>query len=234
MKAMSRIAAAAMPFAQLLGLSKAAEEEDGKKAKRAEEEDEQARAEEECEEEDEKDKDDKDDKKGKKSKRAEEEDGGSDDGDMQSERAEEEDDDDGDEKEKGKGRKAKSKGESSEDEEDDENGNEKSAARVSVRRERARCAKIIMHGINTGRVRQAGVLAFDTDLSVKAAIATLDAGNPDKPENMQRASLAERMAETQVPNVGADSGAKTPPGITKTAAAIIAIGEKLEKSRAQK
>jgi len=223
MKTMSRTAAAVASFAQLLGLSKAAEEEEGKKSKRAEEEDEQARAEEECEEEDEeKDKD------GKKSKRAEEEDGGSDDGDMH---AEEEDNDDGDEKEKGKGRKAKSKGKAAEEEDDDEDGDEKSA-RSAIRRNRARVAQIIAHGQATGRIHQATVAA-QHGLSVKVAKAILDAGEFDQSaDGKPRSSLAERMATTGVPNVGADGGDKPSPGMTKVAAAIIAVGEKLEKSRA--
>lgn len=216
MKAMSRIAAA-MPFAHLLSLAKHAEDEEGKKAKRAEEEqEEEAHAEEEEEQEEE-------------AARADEQDGDGE--EMESEEGDEEDDSDGDEKKGKKARKAKSKGRAEEEsEEGDEKDGDKSA-RSAIRRERARCAKIIAHGINTGRVRQAGVLAFDTNLSVKAAIATLDAGAPDQPQANSRKPLAERMAETSVPNVGADGGGKTPAGVTKTAAAIIAVGEKLRAGK---
>lgn len=226
---MKRVAAS-LSFASLLGLSKHAEDEEDKKSKRAAAEDEEARAEEECgEEEDE-------DKKSKKGKRAEEDDGGSDDGDMASERAEEEESDDGDEKEKGKGksRKAKSKGESAEDEGDgdEEDGDDKSA-RSAIRRDRARSAAIIAHGQVTGRIHQA-TAAARYGLSVKVAKAILDAGDFDQPEARTH-SLSERMAATNVPNVGAEGGdSKAPPGISKTAAAIIAVGEKLEKQRAQR
>lgn len=45
---------------------------------------------------------------------------------------------------------------------DDETDDAKKAARAS---ERARCARIIAHGIATGAVRQAGVLAFNSRMS---------------------------------------------------------------------
>ncbi|MGF6727302.1 hypothetical protein P3T43_006694 [Paraburkholderia sp. GAS41] len=39
----------------------------------------------------------------------------------------------------------------------------------------ARCARIIAHGINLGRVEQARVFVFDTSFDVDTAIAKLDA-----------------------------------------------------------
>lgn len=199
-----RMAAAALSFAHLIGLKRAEEDED--KDTRVEEEDDQD----------------------KKDAKADEQDG---DENMQSNRAEdgdEKDDEDGDEKDGKKARKAKAE-DDDEDKADEEDGDDKkskaSSVRLAVRRERARCAQIIAHGIATGRVRQAGVLAFDSELPVKAAKATLDAGSADEPAP-KRESLADRMAAANVPSVGADSDTPAPAGMTKVAAAIIAAGEK--------
>lgn len=202
-----RMAAAALSFAHLIGLKRAEEDED-KKARRAEEGDE--------------DPDKKD------AARADEEDGDGDEN-MQSNRAEngdeEEGGDDGDEEGK-KGRKAKAEDDKEDDDEEDGDKKSKaSAVRIAVRRERARCAQIIAHGIATGRVRQAGVLAFDSELSVKAAKTMLDAGGADQPAS-KRESLTDRMAAANVPSVGADSDTPAPAGMTKVAVAIIAAGEK--------
>lgn len=74
--------------------------------------------------------------------------------------------------------------------------------------ERTRCARIIAHGIRIGAVRQAGVLAFDTKLSSKAAIATLNASVADAPAPApRRASLADRMSGSRVPNPGSGTAA---------------------------
>lgn len=206
-----RMAAAALSFAHLIGLKRAEEDED-KKARRAEEGDEDP---------------------DKKDARADEEDGDGDEN-MQSKRAEdgdEKDDEDGDEEGK-KARKAKAE-DDDEDKADEEDGDKKSKAssvRLAVRRERARCAQIIAHGIATGRVRQAGVLAFDSELSVKAAKTMLDAGDADSPmikaESVFAGSLSQRMASANIQHVGADAGGNAPAGMTKVAAAIIAAGEK--------
>ena len=40
--------------------------------------------------------------------------------------------------------------------------------------ERARCATIIRHGIETGTVREAASYAFESSMTAEAAIATLD------------------------------------------------------------
>lgn len=219
MKAMSRIAAA-MPFAQLLGLSKKADDDEKEKQKKARGAEDDASAEEE-EGEDE-------------AARAEEDDGGSDDGDMASEHAEEEDGDDGDgkEKEKGKGksRKTKSKGEAAEDKDEEGDDDEKSA-RSAVRRDRARTAEIIAHGQATGRIHQA-TAAARYGISVKVAKAILDAGDFDQP-GARTETLADRMAASNVTNVEAETPSKTPTGITKTAAAIIAAGKKADEARKQ-
>lgn len=224
--------AAAMPFAQLLGLAKRAEDDDeAKRARRAEEDedkDEAARAEDQGDEDG--------DEEGRKAKRASAEE--DDDADQKEDEEDKEDGgDDGDEEGK-KSRKAKSKGKHAEDEEDGEDGDEDDrkakSARSAARRERARCAAIIAHGVAIGSVRQACVLAFDTGMGVKAAKASLNACKADgKPLTV---SLADRMAATGVPNIGADAGAGAggPPGLTKVAAAIIAAGEKARNEPARK
>lgn len=88
------------------------------------------------------------------------------------------------------------------DDGDDESDDVKKAARAA---ERSRCARIIAHGIKVGAVRQAGVFAFDTRMSSASAIAALDAGRVDVPEQ-RRTSLADRMASASVPNPGAGGG----------------------------
>lgn len=221
-----RMAAAALSFAHLIGLKRAEEDED-KKARRAEEE-----------------RDD-DEEQDKKDAKADEEEGDGDEN-MQSNRAEEGDEEegDGDEKDGKKSRKAKSKSEEPDEEDaDEEDGDDNkkskaSAVRLAVRRERARCAQIIAHGIATGRVRQAGVLAFDSELSVKAAKTMLDAGDADSPmikaESVFAGSLSQRMASANIQHVGADAGGNAPAGMTKVAAAIIAAGEKARGETAKK
>ena len=48
------------------------------------------------------------------------------------------------------------------------------AARATRDKERARCARVVKHGIEVGRVIQAGIMAFDMDISARAAIDALD------------------------------------------------------------
>lgn len=73
----------------------------------------------------------------------------------------------------------------------------------AVRRaERARCAKIIAHGIKHGCVNQAGVFAFDTALTSSQAIAALTAAKMDAPRS---AGLSALMHGVALPNVGVGS-----------------------------
>jgi hypothetical protein len=73
----------------------------------------------------------------------------------------------------------------------------------AIRRdERARCAKIIAHGIKNGCVNQAGVFAFDTSMTVAQATAALSASRLD---GKKGTSLAQRMTSVDVPVVGADA-----------------------------
>lgn len=102
---------------------------------------------------------------------------------------------------------------------DDETDDAKKAARAA---ERSRCARIIAHGINVGAVRQAGVFAFDTKMSSKAAIAALDASRADA--GQRRPTLADRMSGTQrVPNPGIGGAAASAPSLAEQ---IVAAGKK--------
>lgn len=222
--------AAAMPFAQLLGLAKRAEDDDdAKRARRAEEEDDEGKKASRAEEDSEDDE--------AKSARAEDGDEDAEEEEKDDDKEEDEDreDDDADGK---KSRKAKSKGKRAEEEDDDggddgdEEGRKAKSARGAVRRERARCAAIIAHGVAIGSVRQACVLAFDTGMGVKAAKASLNACKADgKPLQV---TLGDRMAAAAVPNVGADAGTGAPASMSKVAAAIIAAGEKARGESARK
>ncbi len=113
----------------------------------------------------------------------------SDDDEDEAKKAESDENDDMDDKEK-KDSKKSNKAESDDDEtdEDSESEKDKKASRLA---ERARCAAIVAHGINTGSVRQACAYAFDTNMSANTAIATLDATASDRKGG---SSLADRMA----------------------------------------
>jgi hypothetical protein len=137
------------------------------------------------------------------------------------------------EKDKEEESKAK-KGEGDDPETDmaDEDEKEK-AARAS---ERARCAKIIAHGIKNGCVRQAAVLAFDSQMTARVAILSLDASKGDM-ETSSRAGLGQRMAAVTVPNPGA-GGAEMPNmadplvAAQATAKAVIAAAAKARGEKA--
>lgn len=87
----------------------------------------------------------------------------------------------------------------------DDDGGDDDSMSSAAGAERARCAAIIAHGIKSGCVRQAGVFAFDTSMSAKQAIAAMDAAAQDG--GRRGNSLASRMADVRVPNVGADADA---------------------------
>jgi len=119
------------------------------------------------------------------------------------------------EREEEEARRAAAEGD---DDGDDETDTVKKASRAA---ERTRCARIVAHGIKIGAVRQAGVFAFDTKMSSKAAIAALDASRADAPP--KRSGLADRMAATRVPNPGAGGAAAAEPSIADQ---IVAAGKK--------
>ena len=239
--------AAALPFAHLLGMGIRAEDDEsrrGKRARRAEEDDDRddedgRRAEE---------RDDKDDKNGKKGKRARraDEDDGEEDGDEEGRRAEEdegEEDDGGDRDDKDgkKGKKAKRARRAEDDEhaeEDDEDDDESemrgNGSRAQARRrERARCSAIFSCAAAAINPAAAANLAFNTAMPRSQAIAVLQSiasGTPARPAGASgRQTLDQRMAAAQVPSGGADGGSRTPSGMSKTAAAIVAAAEKAQR-----
>ncbi|HDR9358132.1 TPA: hypothetical protein QDB44_004028 [Burkholderia vietnamiensis] len=109
------------------------------------------------------------------------------------------------------------------DDSEDDDGDDDTAS-AARQRERVRCARIMAHGIKLGRARQAGVFAFDTKMSSRAAIAALNAGAEDAPTQPRRASsLSSRMASTSIPSAGA--GGVTPKAPT-LAEQIIQAGKK--------
>jgi len=133
------------------------------------------------------------------------------------ERAEEVDPDEEDKDDKDDAKKAK-KAKKAEDDSDDDG--------ESAKAERARCAKIIAHGIAHGCVRQAGVFAFDTNMTAAQAIRALEASATDG--KARSSGLRERMAGVKVPNVGANGGTQAldPNDPAVKAAAIVAAGKK--------
>ncbi len=211
MKLAKQLASAA-PFAHLLGLAtkakRAEEEDDDKKAKRAQEGD--------------------DEQEDKKESRAD-----SDSDDVDADDSDESAEDDvGDDSKKDSKKSKKAKRAESEDDDldedddqDDDEEDEDKSAKAARRAERARC-KAIFESPSAGvRPDVAAHLAFNTNMSSKAAIAMLEtvaAGGAAQPR-----SLAERMAKVKNTNVGADGGsapgANTPAGV---AAQIIAAGKK--------
>lgn len=113
----------------------------------------------------------------------------------------------------------------------------KKAKSAGAMEERARCAAIVAHGVKTGQVRQACVLAFDTDLDAKAATLSLAAMATDTAQSKAPALLRERMDREAPPNVGADIGSSGPDLSTpegKAAAAAAQIIEAGRKARGEK
>ncbi|WP_017918052.1 hypothetical protein [Burkholderia gladioli] len=101
------------------------------------------------------------------------------------------------------------------DDSEDDDGDDATAS-AARQRERVRCARIMAHGIKLGRARQAGVFAFDTKMSSRAAIAALNAGAEDAPAQPRRASgLSSRMASTTIPTAGAGGAAPKAPSLAE-------------------
>lgn len=182
----SRMTAAAS-FAHLLGFAKRADEGDDEKdkARRAEEDG---------------DDDDKDDPKGRKAKRAEEDDLEDDEDDKKARKAKGEGDDP-DDKDNAKGRKAKrDEDEDDPDAKDEDDQDDPKSSKAAVAKERARCAQIMAHGLKSGNAEQAGVFAFDTNMTATAAINALNAAGS---VSSRGGNLKDRMAAANVTNVGA-------------------------------
>lgn len=149
----------------------------------------------------------------------------------------EDDEPDADDDETPRSRKAKgrARGKRAEDEDDDADAEDedddadaededdgksaKAIRRRAIKAERERCARIIAHGIKTGNVEQAAALAFDSNLSPKAAAGVLGLAQASKPGQ----TLASRMQGVNVPSAGLGDSGK-PAGMSDMAAAIIAAG----------
>ncbi|MEK6420016.1 MAG: hypothetical protein V4801_10445 [Burkholderia gladioli] len=102
--------------------------------------------------------------------------------------------------------------EGDDDSEDDDEDGADAKASAARQRERVRCARIMAHGIKLGRARQAGVFAFDTKMSSRAAISALNASAEDAPSSSRRTSqLSSRMATTHIPAAGAGGSAPKEP-----------------------
>ncbi|MDN7762993.1 MULTISPECIES: hypothetical protein [Burkholderia cepacia complex] len=109
------------------------------------------------------------------------------------------------------------------DDSEDDDGDDATAS-AARQRERVRCARIMAHGIKLGRARQAGVFAFDTKMSSRAAIAALNAGAEDAPAQPRRASsLSSRMASTSIPSAGAGGVTPKAPSLAEQ---IVQAGKK--------
>ncbi|MCW3583938.1 hypothetical protein [Burkholderia cenocepacia] len=114
--------------------------------------------------------------------------------------------------------------EGDDDSEDDDGDGSDANASAARQRERVRCARIMAHGIKLGRSRQAGVFAFDTKMSSRAAIAALNAGVEDAPAQPRRASsLSSRMASTSIPSAGAGGVTPKAPSLAEQ---IVQAGKK--------
>ncbi|WP_155639067.1 hypothetical protein [Burkholderia cepacia] len=106
--------------------------------------------------------------------------------------------------------------EGDDDSEDDDGDGSDANASAARQRERVRCARIMAHGIKLGRSRQAGVFAFDTKMSSRAAIAALNAGAEDAPSTPRRVSqLSSRMESTTIPAAGAGGAMPKAPSLAE-------------------
>lgn len=190
---------AALGFAHLLGLSAAAarvEDDEDKKQRADESDDDYAKR---MEQDEDKDGDEQDEKGAKKAE------GG--------------DDDAGD----GDDDQSKAKGKAEGDNEDEE-GEEDEKEKAARKSERARCAAIFASPVAGVRPDMAAHLAFNTDMSAKAAVEMLGAiaAGTAQPSN-----LASRMAGVKTPNVGASvPAAKQATGAAAAANLIIEAGKK--------
>jgi hypothetical protein len=198
-----------MPFAHFLGLSGTSPrmedggEDDERRQRDGESDDEYARRMEEKDREEEEARRAEDERREEDARRAEEERR-----EEESRRAEgEEDDVDAEE----------------DDNDDKEKGSRAGRAKGARQRERIRCAAIVAAGVKAGRVNQACVFAFDSNLTASQAIAALNAAALDAPAARQGSGLRERMSAVRPPNVGADAA---PSGPQNAAQLIIAADAK--------
>jgi len=174
--------------------------------------------------------DDQDKKDDEKAKRADEDDGDAQREDESDEdyakRMEDKKKDDEDEKAEGDDPEKKDDEEGDDDEKDVKKSKKAQDDEKVRKAERARCAEILAHGIAQGCVRQAGVFAFDTDMTSAQAVKALQASAQDGPARSN--GLRERMSAVRIPNVGADGGAPAadPTDPKSKALAIVEAGKK--------
>lgn len=108
-----------------------------------------------------------------------------------------------------------------EDDEADAKAEEKEGGcSEEAKAERSRCAKIMAHGIKHGIAAQAGVFAFNTQMSVSASIAALNASASLAPQ--KRAGLSDRMSGVTIPKVKADAPASHDPNDPNASAKTLA------------
>lgn len=139
------------------------------------------------------------------------------DDDKPDEKAEDEDDDQPPEGKKAKKADDDKPDENAEDEDDD--------TPQAVRADRQRCAAIVAYGLANGCAEQAGVLAFNSNMSKNAALNVLKAGG-GRSAQAPAASLNRRMEQLNHAQVGPEgSGGKLPPGMSAIAAGIIKAGQ---------
>lgn len=205
--------ASAMPFAHYLGLAAAsapqgaAAEDDERKQREGESDDDYAKRMDEMDDEEEAARKAEEEKEA--ARKAEEE-------KEAARKAAEEEDDDADAEEEDK-------------KEDKEEGKRAGRAKGARQRERIRCAKILAAGVKGGRVNQACVFAFDSNLTAAAAVAALGAADLDAPKQQARGSrLGDRMSAIQTPNPGANSGAAPSADTSKALAdRIVAVAARV-------
>lgn len=125
-----------------------------------------------------------------------------------------------DEKEQAESEKDEEQAESG-DEPDGDEEEDDDEPKAAARAERARCARIIAHGIKHGCVHAAAVFAFDTGMSVAQAVSALNASGRDASAS-KRGGLGSRMAAITVPKVSADAAPAPDMSDPKAAAAATA------------
>ena len=102
----------------------------------------------------------------------------------------------------------------------------------AVKAERARCAKIVAHGLKNNCAFQAATLAFDTGLSANEAIATMKASQLDG--RAAGGGLGSRMATVATPSLGSGSQAQNNSGKSRDQLAAESIVKAAAAARGEK
>jgi hypothetical protein len=125
-----------------------------------------------------------------------------------------------------KGKKAKKAGRADDDEkpdEDAEDEDDEDKTPKAVRADRQRGAAIMAYGLANGCAEQAGVLAFESNMSKSAALNVLKAGGHST--KAPAASLNGRMRQMTHAQVGTSAESTLPAGMSSIAAGIIKAGK---------